>query len=314
MNLPEWMQDTHLNVLRERVDNLPLEKLRLGRKTFRTLLQVTTLSVVSSLASSVVMAKFLPLPGAGLMSVVLFLANGFLFFGTTQEGWERAREDSPAYSYCRCEVLNATWALTLAAACVVLAVFFMLLFSLLGLFSSNSALENMKGGAMLGGFMILVYFPNYTIKTRGELLRALLGLLKGTGRRATSSRRNHTFLERLTWPDGRQGSLDALHSLRGSVVPDVLGLTSRQFGADLDWYGNWIAAPDGQMPDERADLTWLAQGARSGLFDNRRMLVIVGLSDLTLTGRAYGWDEGQPVVLECAFRENAADLLEESQG
>ena len=95
-------------------------------------------------------------------------------------------------------------------------------------------------------------------------------------------------------------------------LPYLLGWSdslSAQFGPTLDWYGNWIAAPDGQMPDERADLTWLARGARSGLFDDRHALVIVGISDLTLTGRAYGWDEGEPVFLECSFNPVTADPL-----
>lgn len=99
-------------------------------------------------------------------------------------------------------------------------------------------------------------------------------------------------------------------------LPYLLGWSDSlyaQFGADLDWYGNWIAAPDGQMRDERADLTWLAQGARHGLFDARHPLVIVGFSNLTLSGRAYGWDEGQPMALECTFRVDAADAPEQPQ-
>jgi len=51
------------------------------------------------------------------------------------------------------------------------------------------------------------------------------------------------------------------------------------------------------MPDERADLTWLMQGARQGLFDDRHTLVVVGLTNLALTGRAYSWDEEEPVSL-----------------
>lgn len=93
-------------------------------------------------------------------------------------------------------------------------------------------------------------------------------------------------------------------------LPYLLGWSDSlyaQFGATLDWYGNWIAAPDGQMPDERADLTWLTQGAQRGLFDDRHALVMVGLSDLALTGRAYSWDEGEPVSLECSFTLATSD-------
>lgn len=96
-------------------------------------------------------------------------------------------------------------------------------------------------------------------------------------------------------------------------LPYLLGWSdslSSQFGPAFDWYGNWIAAPDGQMPDERADLTWLAQGARQGLFDARHTLVIVGYTDLTLKARAYGWEEGAPVSLDCSFKLRTADPFE----
>lgn len=93
-------------------------------------------------------------------------------------------------------------------------------------------------------------------------------------------------------------------------LPYLLGWTDSlyaQFGPSVDWYGNWVAAPDGRLPDERADLTWLHEGARLGLFDARHTLVVLGLSDLTLTGRAYTWDEEEPVLLQCSFNVAAPD-------
>ena len=65
-----------------------------------------------------------------------------------------------------------------------------------------------------------------------------------------------------------------------------------------DWQGNWIAAPNSQLPDERVDLTWLAQGAQQGLFDEQHVLVMAGIHDGVLTGHAYRWEEGQPMAVD----------------
>ena len=87
-------------------------------------------------------------------------------------------------------------------------------------------------------------------------------------------------------------------------LPYLLGWSDGLYalhGETIDWHGNWIAAPDGQLPDERADLTWLTTGAQLGLFDDLHILVIVGLRDGYLAGRAYGWSDGEPVSLDCDF-------------
>lgn len=70
-------------------------------------------------------------------------------------------------------------------------------------------------------------------------------------------------------------------------------------GEATDWRGNWVAAPDSQMPDERADLTWLTLGAQQGLFDEQHVLVVLGIQEGVLIGRAYRWEEGQPVAVDC---------------
>lgn len=69
-------------------------------------------------------------------------------------------------------------------------------------------------------------------------------------------------------------------------------------GDTTDWRGNWIAAPNSQLPDERYDLTWLARGAQQGLFDEQHVLAMVGLLDGRLTCRAYRWEEGQPMMVD----------------
>jgi len=70
-----------------------------------------------------------------------------------------------------------------------------------------------------------------------------------------------------------------------------------QYGAALDWCGNWVAAPDSRLPDERADLSWLHLGVQQGLFDDIHPLVVVGMEDGRLLGRAYSWDEERPISL-----------------
>lgn len=70
-------------------------------------------------------------------------------------------------------------------------------------------------------------------------------------------------------------------------------------GSGVDWAGQWIAAPTGRLPERRADLQWLKLGARRGLFDERHPLVVVGLQEGYLAGRAYIWDEGESVEVDC---------------
>jgi len=92
------------------------------------------------------------------------------------------------------------------------------------------------------------------------------------------------------------------------MLPYLLGWSDSLYalhGESVDWHGNWIAAPNGQLPDERADLTWLALGAQLGLFDDLHTLVIVGLRNGYLSGRAYSWSDGVPVFLDCSFDPNS---------
>lgn len=88
-------------------------------------------------------------------------------------------------------------------------------------------------------------------------------------------------------------------------IPYLLGWSDSlaiQYGDTTDWYGNWIAAPDGRLPDERADLSWLHLGARQGFFDEFHTLVIVGITEGYLSGRAYSWGEHGPQQVSCSFK------------
>ncbi|ULH13973.1 hypothetical protein MF271_01180 (plasmid) [Deinococcus sp. KNUC1210] len=77
---------------------------------------------------------------------------------------------------------------------------------------------------------------------------------------------------------------------------DSLG---RQPGPEVDWAGNWIAAPDSRLPDERVDLNWLRQGVDGGLIDQDHPLLVVGRQGGHLTLRGYIWEESGPVALRC---------------
>jgi hypothetical protein len=72
-----------------------------------------------------------------------------------------------------------------------------------------------------------------------------------------------------------------------------------QHGAEVDWTGNWIAAPDSRLPDERADLSWLRRGVDLGFFDHEHPLVVAGINDARLALRGYTWDDDEPVQLRC---------------
>jgi len=85
-------------------------------------------------------------------------------------------------------------------------------------------------------------------------------------------------------------------------LPFLIGVTEATeatLGMDTDWVGQWIAAPDGRLPDLRDDLRWLTLGGRQGLFTERCPLVVIGLQDGYLHGRAYIWDEGEAVPVNC---------------
>ncbi|GHF66008.1 hypothetical protein HNQ07_004778 [Deinococcus metalli] len=85
-------------------------------------------------------------------------------------------------------------------------------------------------------------------------------------------------------------------------LPYLIGasqIVTTFLSAGVDWVGQWIAAPDGRLPDRRADLLWVNFGARRGLIDDRHPLAVIGLREGSLVGRAYIWDEGEPIEVDC---------------
>lgn len=105
-----------------------------------------------------------------------------------------------------------------------------------------------------------------------------------------------------------QGPPGTPQSLLMPSLPYLLGWSeavTAMHGDSTDWRGNWIAAPNSRLPDERVDLTWLAQGAQQGLFDEQHVLVMAGIHDGVLTGHAYRWEEGQPIAVDSGLGHRA---------
>lgn len=63
-------------------------------------------------------------------------------------------------------------------------------------------------------------------------------------------------------------------------------------GNQLDWVGNWLAAPDSQLRELEEQLSWVRRGGRQGLFDDRHPLVVIGLNEGMFQSRAYTFDAG----------------------
>ncbi|WP_245556544.1 hypothetical protein [Deinococcus aquatilis] len=92
-------------------------------------------------------------------------------------------------------------------------------------------------------------------------------------------------------------------------LPYLIGWSdsvSAQHSEALDWCGNWIAAPNSRLPDERLDLSWLQLGVQQGLFDDIHPLVVVGIEDGLLSSRSYLWDEDAAVTLPGQFENREA--------
>ncbi|WP_180970255.1 hypothetical protein [Deinococcus planocerae] len=70
-------------------------------------------------------------------------------------------------------------------------------------------------------------------------------------------------------------------------------------GGRVDWVGNWLAHPDGQLRSEERDLRWFTRGVRLGLFDDRNILLVVGWEDSRFHSRAYFQGDagkGEPLI------------------
>lgn len=142
-----------------------------------------------------------------------------------------------------------------------------------------------------------------TVRLEDTAQRQLLNGLDTRGRwhggALFGTTQDGTLTVLLTIPSAPPGT--AGHPLSISL-PYLVGASQgidRALGGEIDWAGQWIAAPDGRLPDRRVDLLWAAQGASRGLVDDRHPLLVVGVLEGYLVGRAYVFDEGSVVEVSC---------------
>ncbi|GHF58570.1 hypothetical protein HNQ07_004061 [Deinococcus metalli] len=91
-------------------------------------------------------------------------------------------------------------------------------------------------------------------------------------------------------------------------LPFLMGVTqgvSTVLSEDVDWAGQWLTAPDGRLPDRQVELAWVTLGGHLGLIDEKYPLLVIGLQEGLLTGRAYLWLEGQPAEIACLVDHRA---------
>ena len=70
-------------------------------------------------------------------------------------------------------------------------------------------------------------------------------------------------------------------------------------GTRLDWVGNWVTHPNGQLKTPERNIRRFRSGFRSGLIDDRSILLVVGYMDGMLRFRAINRGaDGVPTVLE----------------
>lgn len=99
------------------------------------------------------------------------------------------------------------------------------------------------------------------------------------------------FQEALTLPD--------THYLLGwaDCVNEV-------YGGQTDWVGNWMAYPENVLGDVRQDLKWVDIGIQLGLVDVRQILLVVGMAEAGISSRAYGYELGEWISIECSMDES----------
>lgn len=97
------------------------------------------------------------------------------------------------------------------------------------------------------------------------------------------------------YADGPQHPLDvSAHYALGAGDVVTLAL-------DADWVGNWVMSASSHLGPVERDLGWLRRAARSGLVDNRNVMVVAGWREGALEARAYLWELGEPLPLPCVL-------------
>lgn len=144
--------------------------------------------------------------------------------------------------------------------------------------------------------------PTQTLHVSSAAHRALMQHLEARGRwqggalfgSHVESSLQVTHVTRLGPPGDQQHPLTP-------CLPYLIGASDLLAASapGVDWLGQWLAAPDGRLPSLQVDLRWLALGAQGGQFDEWHPLLVIGLHEGRLLGRAYTWDEGEPVAIDC---------------
>ncbi|ADY27512.1 hypothetical protein Deipr_2388 (plasmid) [Deinococcus proteolyticus MRP] len=191
MKGPQWLQDIRPGELSARVENLPLEKLQLGRQCLgETRLLMRLLLGLFLLSASVIVLGALAAGEhlvMGLVRLVMFLPVwGYFLARDLKAAWTDARQDSPALSWELCQRLAARrWVHWFAASVLLALTLQVALWQIL----YATGLLGKVGLEHDGLFYTLIFgsasLPQLATLQLAEALRALLGLLRGTSKKVT---------------------------------------------------------------------------------------------------------------------------------
>ncbi|WP_146009522.1 hypothetical protein [Deinococcus planocerae] len=212
MHVPDWIRETNLRELRARVENLPLEKLALGRRTYRATAAASVLTWATGLLVVGAFTQWLyqrfGLAFGGVAGLLLLITYAGLYASYLQDGWQKSKSDAPAWSWAWCQVMSRSWLpLVLAATALQLGIYALLIL-VVALLSGESLASSLRGALLVGGMGAAIYLPVFLANIAGELIRGLLGLLGGTGKRVERPTPNPTFVERLLTPRMASMSLE----------------------------------------------------------------------------------------------------------
>lgn len=73
------------------------------------------------------------------------------------------------------------------------------------------------------------------------------------------------------------------------------------YAGQIDWVGNWMAYPENELGDVRQDIRWVDIGIQLGLVGVREILLIIGRAEAGISSRAYAYDAGGWISIECSM-------------
>ena len=69
-----------------------------------------------------------------------------------------------------------------------------------------------------------------------------------------------------------------------------------RYGGQVDWVGQWVMRPDGQLGPVEDHLVYLRRGVQSDMFNSAQFLACVGWDDGDLHSRLYTYDPQRATV------------------